>query len=86
MLRKMNLIPYPYATVTYCQYGFKYMKPTDIWSNNSDWQMIAKSCKAGMTCHEPAPRGAKTGLQGVKGVDKGAIPPKLIEEILEYSI
>lgn len=85
MLRKMNLIPYPYATVTYCQYGFRYMKPTDIWSNNKDWQMIAKSCKAGMTCHESAPRGSTTGLQGIKGAAKGAIPPDLIEEILKYS-
>jgi len=85
MLRKMNLIPYPYTTVTYCQYGFRYMKPTDIWSNNPNWQMVAKSCKAGMSCHEPAPRGATTGLQGVKGAAKGAVPPLLIKEILNYS-
>ena len=86
MLRKMNLIPYPYATVTYCQYGFKYMKPTDIWSNNQDWQLVAKKCKNGMSCHEPAPRGSKTGTQGIKNAAlRGAIPPKLIEEILEYS-
>ena len=26
MLRKLDLIPYPHATVTYCQYGFKNMK------------------------------------------------------------
>jgi len=35
MLRKMNIIPYPYATVTYCQYGFKYMKPTDCLSDRT---------------------------------------------------
>ena len=87
MLRKLNLIPYPYATVTYCQYGFKNMKPTDIWSNNSNWQMVAKSCKNGMSCHEPAPRGAKTGTQGIKNAMlRGAIPPNLIKEILEYSV
>ena len=87
MLRKMNLIPYPYTTVTYCQYGFKYMKPTDIWSNNPNWQMVAKSCKNGMSCHEPAPRGAKTGTQGIKNAMlRGAIPPNLIKEILEYSV
>ena len=87
MLRKLDLIPYPYATVTYCQYGFKNMKPTDIWSNNSNWQMVAKSCKNGMSCHEPAPRGAKTGTQGIKNAMlRGAIPPNLIKEILEYSV
>jgi len=86
MLRKMNLIPYPYTTVTYCQYGFTYMKPTDIWTNNEAWREIAKSCKNGMSCHESAPRGATTGLQGIKGVDKGRIPPNLMREILEYSL
>ena len=86
MLRKMNIIPYPHATVTYCQYGFKYMKPTDIWSNNYNWQLVAKKCKNGMPCHEPAPRGSKTGTQGIKNATlRGSIPPKLIEEILEYS-
>lgn len=86
MLRKLDLIPYPHATVTYCQYGFKNMKPTDIWSNNQDWQLVAKKCKNGMSCHEPAPRGSKTGTQGIKNATlRGAIPPKLIEEILEYS-
>ena len=86
MLRKLDLIPYPHATVTYCQYGFKNMKPTDIWSNNYNWQLVAKKCKNGMPCHEAAPRGSKTGTQGIKSATlRGAIPPKLIEEILEYS-
>jgi hypothetical protein len=87
VLRKLDLIPYPFATVTYCQYGFTNMKPTDIWSNNRKWQMVAKSCKNGMSCHESAPRGSKTGTQGIKGAKaRGMIPPKLIEEILDYSI
>jgi len=86
MLRKLDLIPYPHTTVTYCQYGFKNMKPTDIWSNNNEWQLVAKKCKNGMPCHEPAPRGSKTGTQGIKNATlRGAIPPKLIEEILQYS-
>jgi site-specific DNA-cytosine methylase len=86
MLRKLDLIPYPFTTVTYCQYGFRNMKPTDIWSNNSDWQMIAKSCKAGMSCHEAAPRGSRSGTQGIKNSKlKGVIPPDLIREILNYS-
>lgn len=86
MLRKQGLIPYPFTTVTYCQYGFHYMKPTDIWTNNERWRMVAKCCKNGMTCHESAPRGSTSGMQGIKGAKaRGAMPPKLIQEILEYS-
>ena len=34
-LRKLNLIPYKINTITYCQYGDKRMKPTDIWTNTN---------------------------------------------------
>lgn len=86
MLRKIGLIPYDYSTVTYCQYGFHYMKPTDIWSNNEEWLKVAKSCKNGMPCHESAPRGSTTGTQGLKNpAERGKIPPDLIKEILNYS-
>ena len=86
MLRKIGLIPYDYSTVTYCQYGFHYMKPTDIWSNNKEWLKVAKSCKNGMPCHESAPRGSATGTQGLKNpAERGKIPPDLIKEILDYS-
>ena len=86
MLRKIGLIPYDYSTVTYCQYGFHYMKPTDIWSNNEEWLKVAKSCKNGMPCHESAPRGSTSGTQGLKNpTERGKIPPDLIKEILNYS-
>tara|TARA_R100000315_G_C5178152_1_gene103147 strand:- start:48 stop:677 length:630 start_codon:yes stop_codon:yes gene_type:complete len=86
MLRKIGLIPYDYSTVTYCQYGFHYMKPTDIWSNNKQWLEVAKSCKNGMPCHEAAPRGSASGTQGLKNAaERGKIPPDLIKEILDYS-
>ena len=62
------------------------MKPTDIWHNNPKWGDVAKSCKNGMKCHEAAPRGSRTGTQGIRNAkDRGMIPPKLIEEILNYS-
>lgn len=87
MLRKLKLIPYPYATVTYCQYGFTNMKPTDIWTNNDAWRKVARSCKIGDRCHEPAPRGSQSGTQGIKdAVDKGKMPRNLIEQILKYSL
>ena len=40
MMRKMKIwndIPHLRHTVTYCQYGDKRMKPTDIWTNNKSW-------------------------------------------------
>ena len=70
-------------TVTYCQYGDNVMKPTDIWTNNYNWQP-RKMCKNGDKCHESAPRGSKTGTQGKDGaMERGIIPPELCREILE---
>jgi len=54
-------------TVTYCQYGADYMKPTDIWTNCKEW-IPRPMCKNGMPCHSEARRGSRTGIQGnVKG-------------------
>ena len=58
------------------------MKPTDIWTNDFDW-IPRPMCKNGDKCHESAPRGSKTGTQGLKNAkDRGIIPPALFEEIL----
>jgi len=83
VLRKMAFMDgLKRTTVTYCQYGDTRMKPTDIW-HNSDW--IGKPmCKNGMPCHTPAPRGSKTGTQGLKGnKERSIIPPELCKEILQ---
>jgi len=83
MMRKMpELKGVPRTTVTYCQYGDTRMKPTDIWHNLIGWQ--GKACKNGMGCHEKAPRGSRTGTQGLKGAkDRGRIPPALFKEIFK---
>ena len=68
-------------TVWYCQYGDKRAKPTDIWTN-LEW--TPKTCHNGnKECHhEPAPRGSKTGTQGLKGnKERSVIPPALFKEI-----
>jgi len=68
-------------TVTYCQYGDTRMKPTDIWTNASWWTPRAP-CERGDGCHEAAPRGAKTGTQGLRGsAERGRIPASLFGEI-----
>lgn len=84
LFMKHGISKYIRHTITYCQYGDKRMKPTDIWTNDMDWKPKPK-CKNGAKCHVRAPRGAKTGTQGLRGArERGRIPPKLIKEILRY--
>lgn len=68
-------------TLTYCQYGDTRMKPTDIWTNLGSW-IPKPMCKNGDSCHVSAPRGSRTGTQGLKGnMERSIIPPLLFEEI-----
>lgn len=70
-------------TVTYCQYGDTRMKPTDLWTNIKQWTP-RPSCKPRSDCHEAAPRGSRTGTQGLKGARiRSMIPYELGREILE---
>ena len=87
-LRKMRFMQgLPRYTVTYCQYGDNRMKPTDIWTNHSN-PRFKPMCKNGDTCHEAAPRGSKTGTQGLKNHKIRSMIPKLLCEhivnICEY--
>lgn len=84
LLRKMEFMQnYIRHTVTYCQYGDNRMKPTDIWTNSNKW-VPKKPCKNGDNCHISAPRGSRTGTQGLKGsYERSKIPYLLCKEILE---
>lgn len=81
VLRKLDLLAHiPRYTVTYCQYGDTRMKPTDIWTNAPFTPR--KMCKNGDKCHISAPRGSKTGTQGIKGYkDRSRIPEELFKDI-----
>lgn len=85
MMRRMdafNILPHIRQTVSYCQYGDTRMKPTDIWTNNYDWNP-RPACKNGMSCHISAPRGSRTGTQGLKGsYVRSQIPYELCKEIV----
>lgn len=85
VLRKMGFMQGLHRkTVTYCQYGDTRMKPTDIWTNFKEWEP-QPMCKNGSPCHTPAPRGSKTGTQGLKNAEeRGVIPRRLFEEIFYY--
>ena len=89
-MRKMEWMQNrPRYTVTYCQYELdkpveeRRMKPTDIWTNHPD-PKFKPMCKNGDPCHASAPRGAKTGTQGLKGSrERSVIPPMLCEHIVK---
>ena len=91
-MRKMEWMQgLPRYTVTYCQYetdkpvSERRMKPTDIWTNHPD-PRFKPMCKNGSPCHEAAPRGSKTGTQGLKGSkERSVIPAALCDHIAEIS-
>lgn len=75
-LRKMDFMQgLPRYTVTYCQYGDTRMKPTDIWTNHQK-PKFKPMCHNGDKCHEQAPRGSRTGTQGINGAKYRAIIPE----------
>lgn len=89
-LRKMSWMQgIPRYTVTYCQYTMdlpleqRRMKPTDIWTNHPN-PKFKPPCKNGDPCHVSAPRGARTGTQGIKGSkNRSRIPKELCEHIVD---
>lgn len=85
MMRKQIIMSqFHRDTVTYCKYGDTRMKPTDIWHNTS-WTP-RPHCNNGDPCHESAPRGSRTGTQGIKGAkDRSVIPAELCRELAEYA-
>jgi hypothetical protein len=84
MLRKLPLLEgLTRWTVTYCQYGDDRMKPTDLWTNITTW-LPRVPCANGAKCHDAAPRGSKTGTQGLAGAkNRSMVPYALGSEILD---
>ena len=85
----------PRTTVWYCKYSDTRAKPTDVWSNNianifnpNGWQPREECHNGNKNCHhESAPRGSKTGTQGLKGnYQRSIIPEELCEEIILSSM
>jgi len=75
-------------TVWFCRYGPTHgvlrAKPTDLWGRWPDEWLPRPPCKNGNPeCdHERAPRGAKTGTQGLKGnAIRSLIPIELTREV-----
>ena len=85
-MRKMDFMrELPRYTVTYCQYGDTRMKPTDLWTNHPE-PNFRPMCKNGEPCHVAAPRGSRTGTQGLKGSKlRSVIPELLCKHIVDIS-
>lgn len=83
-MRKMNFMKgLPRYTVTYCKYGEERMKPTDIWTNHPDPKFLPPS-KNGDPDHIAAPRGSRTGTQGLKNsMERSRIPKLLCEHVVD---
>ena len=83
-LRKMDFMQgIPRYTVTYCQYGERRQKPTDIFTNHPNPQ-FKPPCKRGAPCREGLLRGSQTGTQKIKGAkDRSRIPQQLCEHIVD---
>ena len=84
MLRKIVYMIGWRKEVTYCSYGDKRMKPTDIWTNDFKWVPRTMCFNGNKNCHhEKAPRGSKTGTQGLKdSFERSKVPRDLCLEIL----
>lgn len=82
-LRKMSFMKdIPRYTITYCKYGDTRMKPTDIWTNYIN-PSFKEPCKNGDKCHVSAPRGSRTGTQGLKNAKERSIIP---EQLCNYIV
>lgn len=89
-MRKMTWMQgLPRHTVTYCQYELdkpvseRRMKPTDIWTNHPA-PNFKPMCSNGSKCHEAAPRGSKTGTQGLKDSKERSVIPRMLCEHIVY--
>ena len=93
-LRKMDFMKgIPRETIWYCKYGDTRAKPTDIWSNNicnpmfnpNGWKPRPMCWNGNKSCHhEEAPRGSRTGTQGLKNnYERSKLPNELCEDIIK---
>ena len=84
-LRKQRFIRhFVRVPVTYCQYGFTNMKPTDLFFYPSVPNgFVPRACNINDRCHTPGPRGSSPAgsFQAKPKSTRSLIPPRLCEEI-----
>lgn len=80
-LRKLDIMAgIDRRLVTYCQYGEKRMKPTDLWGGFPPVE-FRQPCGKGDKCHVSAPRGSRTGTQGMSAELSAKVPYELSLDI-----
>lgn len=93
MLRKLPVVGrMQRATVTYCKYGARVMKPTDIWTNNLrgpsnrlGWRPRAMCSPGNPNCHhEQCSPSWNCGVQGMRNAfERSKIPAALAREVIK---
>ena len=74
--------PFERRTVTYCQYGMKWMKPTDLWGGFPPSLKLKPVCFKGATCHEYVSPGCGKGIVGChSSAERAEIPYALALEV-----
>lgn len=75
----------PTGTVTYCQYGKTYQKPTDLWGDHPPG-LTYRSCAAGGDCHTSNTEDdgtAATASMPDDYAERAAVPYELSQAILD---
>lgn len=78
----INPLIYPRYDVSYCQYGCHRMKPTTIWTNKKGFEPKKCKNKNPLCDHIRAPRGSRTGTQGIPKHERYKIPDLLLIDLL----
>lgn len=84
-LRTLYLLPLDWErrTVTYCKFGERRQKRTDLWGEFPEDLNLPWACAPRMTCHEASPRGAVgKGTQGMETAISAKIPRRLAEMVM----
>ena len=84
MMRKVDFLneELKRITITQCQYGKEYMKPTDLWGVFPPNWIPNPACKNGAPCHVSAPRGSNSGIQAIKSAaERAKIPFPLTDSL-----
>lgn len=83
MLRLMPFMPRCRKTISYCKYGLKAQKYTDIWTD-STWSWIAKTpCRRGDKCHVGRTHPESMRMGG-GSYERAKLPKALCVEIITH--
>lgn len=83
LLDEMLRPPATRVTITYCQYGMDYMKPTDLWGRHPP-SFTPKRCSEGSPCHADNPNGGQAlGVYERDSVNRSKVPKGLSEAVAD---